>query len=952
MHQPAAHRSIMIVDVENFGDPARTNAHQLAIRDGMYKVLRQSFARARISLRKCVVEDRGDGVLILVPPEVPKSWLVTRLPARLAAMLTQHNAMCPVQERIRLRMALDAGEVHRDAHGYTGVSLNRAFRLVEAPVSRATLRDSSGVVALIVSGWFYDEVVRHHAAAGPSRFRQVRVVIKEIDTAAWVRVLEPGDVLSWLDNGQPTPTLAGLVEGSQPVAPRPAAHAVVIRDQRLERPPGAWITRDPVGAEFTVFADDAEAVDLCLVDENGNEQRRIALSRLPAADGVWHVHVSGVGAGQRYGYRVTGPYMPSSGHRFNPHKLLLDPYAKAITGTVNWAGPVFGYRRSSDTVPDLRDTAPDPADSAPCVPHSVLVDDAFDWGNDKHPNIPWADMVIYEAHVRGFTKRHPLVPEEQRGTYAGMSSAPVVDYLRDLGITTLQLMPVHHFVSEQALIQQGLTNYWGYNSIGFFAPEAKYSSSGTVGGQVREFKAMVRDLHKAGIEVFLDVVFNHTAEGDHTGPHLCFRGIGNRTYYRLERDQSRYKDYACCGNSLNMPDPRVLAFIVGSLRYWVTEMHVDGFRFDLPSALAVNLYEAGCLNTFFELIRNDPVVSQVKLIAESWDLGESGGYQVDKFPRLWAEFNDRYRDSVCCFWRGAPQPLEELAHRLTGSVDLCRPDGPGPATSINFIAYHDGFTLNDLVSYNNKHNETNGEDNQDGIDFNNSWNCGAEGPTGDPEIRELRERQKRNFLTTLFLSAGVPMLQAGDELGRTQYGNNNPYCQDNEVSWVDWAPFERGDPLLQFVKDLIALRSRYRIFRRRKPYQGSVIRNTGMKDIGWFTSDGAEMDEENWAVQNISAFGMFLNGQAVFDRSMQGERKKNDSFLLLVNGGSETIRFALPGPRWVSWYVPIINTGDTPASADTATIPGLREGDAISLKARSVIVLKIQADQRLNQAVS
>ena len=640
---------------------------------------------------------------------------------------------------------------------------------------------------------------------------------------------------------------------------------------------------------------------------------------------------------------MTGPYAPTSGHRFNPHKLLLDPYAKAITGTVNWGGPVFGYRRSG-TRPDLRDTAPDPGDSAPYVPHSVLVDDAFDWGDDKHPNIPWVDTVIYDAHVRGFTKRHPQVPEGQRGTYAGLSSARVIDYLQDLGITTLQLMSVHHFVSEHALIQRGLTNYWGYNPIGFFAPEAKYSSSGTSGEQVREFKAMIRDLHKAGIEVLLDVVFNHTAEGDHRGPHLCFRGMSNRTYYRLERDQSRYKDYVSCGNSLNLPDPRVLAFIGDSLRYWVTEMHVDGFHFDSASALAVNLYEAGCLNTFFELIRNDPVISQVKLTAESWDLGENGGYQVDKFPAKWAEFNDRYRDAVRRFWRGAPQPLEELAHRLTGSVDLCRQDGPGPAAGINFITYHDGFTLNNLVSYNSKHNEDNGEDNQDGFDFNNSWNCGAEGPTRDPGIRELRQRQRRNLLTTLFLSAGVPTLQAGDELCRTQEGNNNPYCHDSEITWVDWAPYERGDPFLQFVKDLITLRSGYRVFRRRKPYQGSVIRQTGMKDIYWFMPDGTEMNEGNWARQDIGTFGMFLNGQAVFDRSMQGERKKNDSFLLLFNGGSETTRFVLPGPSWTACYLPVINTSDFLTSTDTAALPCFSAGDAIPLKARSVIVLKTQAD--------
>lgn len=943
MNQPAVHRSIVIVDVENFGNPVRTNADQLAIRDGLYKVLQQSFARARIVWDKCVTEDRGDGVLVLVPPDVPKIWLVTELPAGLAEGLAEHNATCPAQQRFRLRMALDAGEVHQDPHGYTGISLNRAFRLVEAPASRAALRDSIGMVALIVSGWFYDEVVRHDAGAEPSSFRPVRVVAKKVDTAAWVRVLEVRDMLSGPDVGRLVPVDAKLTEGSRARTTWTAANLADNSDGKLEHPLGAWITKDREGTEFTVFAEDAEAVDLCFVDEKGNQQPPVALSRLPSAEGIWHVYVSGAGAGQRYGYRVSGRYEPSSGHRFNPHKLLLDPYAKAIAGRVKWKGPVFGYRRRrGKTELNPSDPVADRRDSASSVPHSVVVDDAFNWGGDKHPSIPWVDTVIYEMHVRGFTKLHPGIPKKQRGTYVALGSKAVTDYLKDLGITTLQLMSVHHFVSEQAVIQRGLTNYWGYNPIGYFAPEVKYSLSKAAGQQVREFKEMVRSLHKAGIEVLLNVVFGHTAEGDHEGPHLCFRGIGNRTYYCLEHDQSRYTDYSTCGNSLNLSDSRVRAFIMDSLRYWVKEMHVDGFHFDQAKALAENLYDAGCLDTFFDLIRTDPVISQVKLIAESWDLGESGGYEVrGDFPSLWGESNDRYRDAVCWFWRGTPQPLEELASRLTGSVDLCSSYGPGPKTSINFVTYHDGFTLHNLVSYNEKHNEANGEDNRDGIDANKSWNCGVEGPTDDPEIQELRERQKRNLLTTLFLSAGVPILLAGDELGRTQKGNNNPYCQDSELSWVDWTPYAHGDAPFQFTKDLIALRAKYRVFRRRKLFLGSLIRSVGMKDVAWFTPDGTEMDKEKWGEQGIQIFGMFLNGQAVFGRSMQSERINDDSFLLLFNGSDEITRFIVPGPPWAAGYKQIIDTGNHQARiTDTGAGRIWKAHDSIQMKAWSVVVLR------------
>jgi isoamylase len=941
MHQPAVHRSIVIVDVENFSDPVRTNVDQLTIRDGMYKALRQSFARAGIDWDKCVTEDRGDGVLVLVPPDVPKIWLVTKLSVGLAERLAEHNDVCPARERFRLRMALDAGEVHQDAHGYTGISLNRAFRLIEAPASRAALRDSVGVVALIVSDWFYDEVVRHDAVAEPSSFHPVRALVKKVNTKAWVCVLEVRHMLSGPDAGQLVPAPAKLTEGSRALTSWTASNPAG-NDQEVEHLPGAWITKDREGTEFTVFAKDADAVDLCFVDEKGNQQLSIALSRLPSDGSVWHVYVSGTGAGQRYGYRVSGPYEPSSGHRFNPHKLLLDPYAKAIAGKVKWKGPVFGYRhRRGETELDPSDPVPDRRDSAPSVPHSVVVDDAFNWEGDKHPSIPWVDTVIYEVHVRGFTKLHPGVPKKQRGTYAGVASKAVIDHLKNLGVTTLQLMSVHHFVSEREVIRRGFTNYWGYNPIGYFAPEEKYSSSKAAGQQVREFKEMIRSLHEARIEVLLNVVFSHTAEGDHEGPHLCFRGFGNRTYYCLEYRQSLYRDYSGCGNSLNLADSKVRNFIMDSLRYWIKEMHVDGFHFDLAKALAENLYEHGNLRTFFDLIRNDPVISQVKLIAESWDLGDSGGYQVGDFPYLWGEFNDRYRDAVCWFWQGTPQPLEELASRLAGSLDLCGPDGPGPDTSVNFVTYHDGFTLHDLVSYNEKHNEGNGEGNRDGIGANKSWNCGVEGPTGDLEIQELRERQKRNFLTTLFLSAGVPMLLAGDELGRTQNGNNNPYCQDGELTWIDWMPCKRGDALLRFTQELIELRAKYRVFRRRKSFPGNLIRNTGMKEVAWFAPDGVEMNEETQGKQDIQTFGMFQNGQAVFGRSMQSERIKDASFLLLFNGNSEMTRFIVPGLPWAVSYEQIIDTGNREARiTDTGDGPVWKAHDSIQMKARSVVVLK------------
>ena len=705
---------------------------------------------------------------------------------------------------------------------------------------------------------------------------------------------------------------------------------------------GAWITGKGKGTSFAIFSRYATGVDLCLFDSIGNE-RRVAMSKLQSATHTWHCYVRGVGAGQRYGYRVSGPYQPTEGHRFNPAKLLLDPYARAIEGTVNWAGPVFGYASATD------DVLPDGGDSGPYVPHSVVVDDAFDWGDDRYPKIPWIDTVLYDVHVRGFTKQHGDIPECQRGTYRAMASEPAISYLTELGITTLLLMPVHHFISERAVVGRGLTNYWGYNPIGYFAPEASYSASGTAGEQVREFKEMVRTLHVAGIEVILDVVFNHTAEGDHLGPHLCFRGIDNRTYYRLERDQRRYKDYAHCGNSPNMGDPQVLTLIMDSLRYWVKEMHVDGFRFDVASALARNLYEVGQLNMFFNLIRKDPIVSEVKLIAESWDVGE-GGYQVDTFPALWGEFNDSYRDAVRRFWHRAARQRkeeevrrfpEEIAQRLTGSTDLCRAGGHAPSASINFVTYHDGFTLQDLVSYDRKHNDANGEDNRDGVYFDDSWNCGAEGATGDPGVLVIRERQKRNFLTSLLLSAGVPVLLAGDEFGRTQQGNNNPYCQDNEVSWINWQIDERATNLLNFTKQLIELRAAHPVFRRPKSYQGKEIYNTRVRDVAWFSSDGTQINEQQWPGLPVYTFGMFLSGQAAFGRSMWIERISHDSFLVLFNASGQAVRFTLPSTPWASRYETVVDTAALASESGSWPVThALKAGKIIDLEPHSSVVLR------------
>jgi len=695
------------------------------------------------------------------------------------------------------------------------------------------------------------------------------------------------------------------------------------------RPLGAsW---DGDGTNFAVFAEGADAVELALFDESGRE-RRIRLPEVTAH--VWHGYVPEARPGQRYGFRAHGPYDPDRGLRYNPAKLLLDPYARAIEGKVDWDPSMFGYPPGGD------DLVADDHDSGPHMAKSVVVHDAgFPWGDDRHPDVPWADTVIYEAHVRGFTMRHPDVPAHQRGTYAAMGSPPVVEHLQRLGITTLELLPVHHFVSEHNLVARGLTNYWGYNSIGFFAPEASYSSTGTNGQQVSEFKAMVRNLHAAGIEVVLDVVYNHTAEGNHLGPTLSFRGLDNRSYYRTVDERPRfYMDYTGTGNTLNARHPQVLALIMDSLRYWVEEMHVDGFRFDLASALARSFHEVDRLAAFFDLIHQDPVVSKAKLIAEPWDAGE-GGYQVGNFPVLWTEWNGRYRDTMRDFWRGARTGVADVAYRLTGSSDLYQSDGRRPYASINFVTAHDGFTLHDLVSYNDKHNEANGEGNRDGTSDNRSWNCGVEGPTGDSEVSFLRERQRRNFLTSLLLSQGVPMLLAGDELGRTQLGNNNAYCQDNEISWVDWELDEERVALLDFISAIVALRREHPVFRRRTFFQGQAVHGA-LKDIGWFTPDGTEMDEAEWQAPDVSTLGVFLNGEEIPDQDPRGGRIVDASFMLLLNGGGEPALFKLPGEPWAKEYELLADTALAFVRPPGADAPSYMAGEELSMASRSLAVLR------------
>jgi glycogen operon protein len=687
-------------------------------------------------------------------------------------------------------------------------------------------------------------------------------------------------------------------------------------------------TFDGHGTNFSLFSEVATRVQLCLFDGEGRE---VCLD-LPEVDAFcWHGYVPGVTPGQRYGFRVHGPWAPEHGHRVNPAKLLLDPYAKAIDGGVQWNEAVFGYRFGSG------DGVRNDADSARYIPKAVVVDPAYDWAGDRPPRRPLHESIIYELHVKGFTARHPALPPELRGTYAGLAHPAVVDHLVKLGVTAVELMPVHAFVHDSTLVERGLRNYWGYNSIGYFAPHGEYSSSGQDGEQVQEFRDMVRTLHQSGIEVILDVVYNHTAEGNHLGPTLSFKGIDNAAYYRLVADRRQYyMDYTGTGNTLNMRHPHVLQLLMDSLRYWVLDMHVDGFRFDLAATLARELHAVDRLSAFFDLIQQDPVVSQVKLIAEPWDIGE-GGYQVGNFPPQWSEWNGKYRDTVRDYWRGQDQTLAEFASRLTGSSDLYESSGRRPLASINFVTAHDGFTLRDLVSYNEKHNEANNEGNADGENHNRSWNMGAEGETDDQAIVAARRRQQRNFLATLFVSQGVPMLLAGDELGRTQRGNNNAYCQDNEVSWVDWEHVDHD--LLAFTRRLIWFRRDHPVFQRRRWFQGRPLHGSGVSDIGWFKPDGLEMSEEEWAAGYSKSLGVFLNGRAIPSRGPRGERITDDSFYVIFNGHHDALRFTMPGPAWGRRAEVVVDTNHTAADRSQRAA-SYRAGEDVLVPERSVKVLR------------
>jgi isoamylase len=697
------------------------------------------------------------------------------------------------------------------------------------------------------------------------------------------------------------------------------------------RPDPRGATWDGEGVNFALFSENAERVELCVFDDAGRRQlQRIALSE--RTDQVWHCYLPEARPGMLYGYRVYGRYRPDEGSRFNPHKLLLDPYAMQIVGALRWSDALFGYtpgHRREDLSYDRRD-------SAGGMPKCKVIDPAFTWGDDRGPDVPWHEMVIYELHVRGYTMQHPDVPPQLRGTYAGLATAPVIDYLKRLGVTTIELMPVHAFVDDRRLVEQGLRNYWGYNTIGFFAPDARYSAS----GKVNEFKTMVKTLHSAGFEVILDVVYNHTAEGNHLGPTLCFRGIDNVSYYRLQHDEKRlYTDYTGTGNTLDMQHPRVLQLLMDSLRYWVTEMHVDGFRFDLASALARELHDVNRLGAFFDILRQDPVLSRVKLIAEPWDLGE-GGYQVGNFPPGWAEWNDKYRDTMRAYWKGDGGLIGEFSRRLTGSSDLYGRHGRLPHASINFITAHDGFTLDDLVSYNEKHNEANLEENRDGNNNNLSWNCGVEGPTDDPAVNALRARQKRNMLATLLLSQGVPMLVAGDEIGRTQNGNNNAYCQDNGLSWLDWGEDPERAKLRDFVRRMVHLRRTHPVFRRRHFFQGRPLHGSEAKDIVWLKPDGSEMTAEEWNQDFARCLGVYLAGSALTEVDARGQRVVDDDFVVLFNAHHDPVPFRLPAktlaPHGDGQWQAIVDT----ARDDGLAPDGVFEAESTyPLEGRSLVLL-------------
>ncbi|EFL22569.1 glycogen debranching enzyme GlgX [Streptomyces himastatinicus ATCC 53653] len=696
-------------------------------------------------------------------------------------------------------------------------------------------------------------------------------------------------------------------------------------------------TYDGAGTNFAVFSEAATRIELCLLHDDGSE----TAVELRETDGfVRHAYLPGIMPGQRYGFRAHGPYEPEHGDRCNSAKLLLDPYAKAVSGKIDWGEEVYGYHFYR---PDKRNDL----DSAPHTMASVVVNPYFDWGDDRPPRTDYHRTVIYEAHVKGLTMLHPRLPDELRGTYAALAHPAIIEHLTELGVTTLELMPVHQFVHDHRLVDSGLANYWGYNTIGFFAPHNAYASWGDRGQQVLEFKSAVRALHQAGIEVILDVVYNHTAEGNHLGPTLSFRGLDNASYYRLSEDRRYYMDTTGTGNSLLMRSPHVLQLIMDSLRYWVTEMRVDGFRFDLAATLARQFHEVDRLSSFFDLVQQDPVVSQVKLIAEPWDVGE-GGYQVGNFPPLWTEWNGKFRDTVRDLWRGEPRTLAEFASRLTGSSDLYQNDGRRPLASVNFVTCHDGFTLRDLVSYDEKHNEANGESNQDGESYNRSWNCGVEGETDDPAVRALRSRQMRNFIATLMLSQGVPMLSHGDEFARTQGGNNNAYCQDNETSWVRWPVLGKdaaeGDrealELLRFTRSLIWLRRDHPVFRRRRFFHGRPVEGTHdeLSDIAWFTHEGEEMRQRDWQAAHAQSLAVFLNGNAISEPGVRGERITDDSFLLLFNAHHEPLDFVVPVDHGKQWQV-IVDTA-IPGGVEPGSGQKVAAGDRLTLVDRSLTVLQ------------
>ena len=700
-------------------------------------------------------------------------------------------------------------------------------------------------------------------------------------------------------------------------------------------------TWNGMGVNFAIYCEHGTGVELCLFDDVRATRESARVRLVEQTDQVWHGFLPDVQPGQLYGYRVHGPYEPANGHRFNAAKVVADPYAKSIARPIRWSDEMFGYRIGGPE----EDLAPDDRDNAAFAPLAAVVDPAFTWGDDRPPRTPLHETVIYEAHVKGLTQKHPGVPEPFRGTYLGLASEPVLRHLLELGVTAVELLPVHHHATERSLVERGLTDYWGYNTLAFFAPDIRYSASKEPLQSVREFKMMVRALHAVGLEVILDVVYNHTAEGNHMGPTLSLRGIDNLSYYRLVPGNRRYyMDYTGCGNTLNMQSQRVLALIMDSLRYWITEMHVDGFRFDLASALARELHEVDQLGAFFDIIHQDPIISQAKLIAEPWDLGE-GGYQVGNFPVGWAEWNGKYRDSVRRFWRGDGGQVSEFATRLAGSSDLYERSGRRPYASINFITAHDGFTLRDLVSYDSKHNEANGEGNRDGANDNESWNCGAEGATDDPGVLALRERQARNFFATLMLSQGVPMLRGGDELSQSQGGNNNAYCQDNDITWIDWELTTRQQEFLDFARQLVHLRRDQPALHRRRFFHGGSIRGAGVKDIAWFAPNGREMADQAWSAGFARALGVRLSGDAIDERDERGERITGDTLFLLLNAGEHDQPFKLPDtPPRCHWEAVVDSAnGHGPALA-------YRGGEDYELQGRSIAVLLLRHEKRRREA--